>query len=367
MPILNIKNRSELLNNKVEEAFKAVSTPQDKRTLELKFFGRDLSDAEYEKNKFPAWGEKNGDENTYGLLGINEARLLEFQVRNNQNQKQFVILDIGGGNFSVLKSLSNEFSSKFPDIKFIFIGARGEPCNDKPLISNNTELVLFGEFFVENLTNELSKRNINYPIDIVLCNYTFRHLVLPVDLTSQIIDLLRPNSGILLADSFDYKLSNEQPIKTRTDYKKIRNNKMIWLLHQTGGQFLFSGEQDQYGQFIFKKGKVTSNLPLAYTDRIEKLINPQLTSQKETAVYSIDKTLEKPVTTQIIESSQNNILFALTGHSEFFNEISSLLPNNYYLSEQIIHSSIVPVSIFSVKTDDDNPVHKEDNNIRGLN
>ena len=67
----------------------------------------------------------------------------------------------------------------------------------------------FNQFKIENISDELAKRgfNLENKVDLVVSNWTLRHLVDPFGTLKQIYGFLTPTGGKFLSNGFLFKFS----------------------------------------------------------------------------------------------------------------------------------------------------------------
>ncbi|KTD05237.1 hypothetical protein OQJ19_09120 [Fluoribacter gormanii] len=257
----------------------------------------------------------------YYLCGVDEFLLIKNIIKNNPERKEFYLLDIGAGDFSLSSYLTEQIndSQEIPkDIEINIIGIRGEnyegPELEKIGICN---LYKFGRFQIENLTDEFKLRNLplTQKVDVILSRWTFIHLVDGVGTLLQAYNLLKPFTGILLADGCYYLRNNKNP----SDYVP---EDMWHLLIELEVPFLIrpydlGGSLDQF--LIRRKDDRECELPYRYTN-----IQPISKSSQSYSGYVVS--FETP--RDIILDDSNMKRCQLSGDKELYGYIFDALDTN---------------------------------------
>lgn len=257
----------------------------------------------------------------YDLCGVDEFLLIKKIIENNRERRLFYILDIGAGDFSLCSHLTREINESqeiSKDIEINIIGIRGEsyegPEIEKIGICN---LYKFGRFQIENLIDEFNLRNLNLiqEIDIILSRWTFIHLVDGIGTLLQAYNLLKPFTGILLADACYYLRNNKKP----SEYVP---EDMAHLLIELEVPFLIrpydiGGSLDQF--MIRRKDNKECELPYRYAS-----IQPIPKSSQSYSGYVVS--FEAPRNTILDDSKMERC--QLCGDKELYEYIFDTLDTN---------------------------------------
>ncbi len=160
------------------------------------------------------WGYNGSD--YYTLCYVDQHNwFLDFLHRSEQ-QKQFVALDIGAGDFSFGNTLAagiNADSRLRNDISVTIISLRGEANPEAEyVLVGKCELLNLGAFKIEELFEEFKNRRIDIEngVDLIVSSWTFRHLVDPTGTFLQTLRLLRPETGRLFMDGFFFLFEDQK-------------------------------------------------------------------------------------------------------------------------------------------------------------
>ena len=155
--------------------------------------------------------EKNWDFNgasRYKLCGVDEYQLLQTMVTNNPQQNIFRILDIGAGRFEWVDSITKKFSQDHPNKKLIAYGLSAEKCTDIKTDFDNSSTIHLCSFKTEDVTSEFASKNLLKDLldktDMTVSRFVLKHMVDPIGTLQQLTTFLRPQTGILLTDSFKF-------------------------------------------------------------------------------------------------------------------------------------------------------------------
>jgi len=202
---------------------------------------------------FSGWGTYNGSEFGYGLMHLDEIKILKQIIQDHPERKDFYILDIGAGNFAFsygLAKMINKDNAISSDIKIHLYGVRaeggtglGDTQDISEFIGNKCVLHNLGLFKTENLFESLKERNINLKnkFDFIVSRWSFVHFVDPIGTLEQAYDLLIPQSGIILMDSFRLLLqddpTNESPKNLLNMWNFLESLKVPYIASLSGVQY----------------------------------------------------------------------------------------------------------------------------------
>jgi len=186
-----------------------------------------------------SWGLYNGNSN-YNLCGVKEYEAMKKLIlKDYPSRKEFYALDIGAGNFQFNKGLAEYLNKQddLPnDITIHIIGVRGE-SNDEykgAVTTGRCKMYNLGAFKTEEIFEQFKDLgfDLKNKLDLVVSHFCFRHFADPVGTFVQTYNLLRPNSGLILLDGFNFLYESDHP--TRVDF----NKQMTQLFLDTGAPFL---------------------------------------------------------------------------------------------------------------------------------
>ena len=302
----------------------------------------------------------NGEDNKYEICDINEHRwVVAFIKKNCSEKKDFYVMDIGAGKFCLGKAIADTINQQIlegnlpKDISVTILNLRGEQNpNEESIQSGNCHLLNLGAFKIENILEEFKKRNISIEnkVDLILSRWTFIHFVDPVGTFAQTLQLLRPETGLLLMDRFNYLYENQTFDNTFTLEDTDRN--LIHLLLNTNVQFVMKFDRTG-SQFALKKE--TSDciyIPLEY----KTLQHDPLRSIANYATQFKGDYLKN----NRVNLPQAQAKEALYGHKDLFNELASYSarPSVLYRSIQR-RESLEENSLFKAIKDDDDALLTE--------
>jgi hypothetical protein len=231
-------------------------------------------DKAFEANKDATWADwLCCGSDYYELVGLNDDNLLKNLALDNRQKKDIYIIDLGGGKgdwgrhaMDVLQSEAHKKSGK----RFhIFSVTGGKECDEAAQKKGNVTLYQFNQFKIENLDEEFSKRGFNLKdnVDLIVSNWTLRHLVDPFGTLKRMYGLLTPIKGKLMSNGFLFMFNDSPDLKTFP-----LNNENI--LAQSNATVLFRDyrKQRDTGQFLLVRGdKNELRIPLEYTDKVQSI------------------------------------------------------------------------------------------------
>lgn len=230
----------------------------------------------------------------YGLFGIDEEKLVDYLI--SLGKKDVYIMDVGCARGRWGHNIKDLLEKKYKnnDIKFhIFSITGGNECEESTYISDNVILHQFNLFKIENIDEELAKRNFDLKdkVDVIVSRWTLRHLVDPFGTVERLYTLLNPSGGKLLSNGFLFRFYG-------TDIKKIEavpayhryifthSNATVLYRHWDSGR--------DAGQFMLERNNEKSlELPLHYTGSVQHVgDNCQCASGTITEFQVMDKTIQ---------------------------------------------------------------------------
>ncbi len=244
---LNYTNRTKEINAKIDHAYEKIS-----------------------KHNASEWGLYNG-KSQYKMFIASETYLLQNLINNNKEQKEFYILEVGAGNFQFGKYLAEFINQqindgKLPkDITVNIISTRGEKNLKNPYFKDgNCQLWEFGNFKIENLIEEFKNKglgDLNGKFDLIMSNYTLRHLVDPLGTFLQMHDLVK-KGGIILTDTFKFKVQDYQ-----NSHAHNATGILLSYLHDAGDEILVKKGRDDrsYPAIAVRKQGEDVKIPLNYS------------------------------------------------------------------------------------------------------
>jgi len=280
----------------------------------------------------------NGDhENPYEICELNEYSLIKSMIQANPDRKSFYVMDIGAGNFGFGRGLAkflNESTDIPNDVQVHIISVRGEDNTYPPVkIEGICISYEIGGFQVENISDELDRcgLDITEKLDLIVSSHTFRHLVDPVGTFSQMYNLLRPGTGLMMANNdFDYYLQKENG---SNEFGETMN-----ILQKTWAPFVYKGSVE--GFILRRPDNKTCCLPFNYVG-LENEIEEE---RKELSGKRI-------VLKKVLTKESNNVL-EINNDKNFNMDITiesvTQLPD--YFKRQIDNEEIIEAQIKEERT-----------------
>lgn len=223
-----------------------------------------------QKMKNVYWGLKNGKYDGYTLMGIDEQTLLK-EVINNSKNEDIYILDAGAaaggwGDYISDRALEIGTSKRI----HIYSVTGGNELQEGIIIKKNITLHQFSNFKLENISEEFKRLNINLDnkFDLIVSNWTLKHLVDPVGTLLQLYTLLSPEKGKLLANGFNIGIEGESNIEN-----KYINKNWERLLAAGSAKVVF--KLDNFNLlsdfYLIKDSKAKLQIPFKYKTDINSL------------------------------------------------------------------------------------------------
>lgn|GEM_PF-1523337 len=254
--------------------------PQDVQS-EIESAFSDLSGHAYS-----GWGKFNGETHYY-LMGIDEYALLKkIILEAPSTQKEFYVLDIGAGNFSLGEGIANFINGDkdLPnDITVHIFGIRGEKNAEDPIIKDKRCVRYnLGAFPIENMESEFKKLGFDLEgkLDLIVSRWTFVHFVDPVGTFVQAYNLLRPQTGLVLMDGFrllfedskegDYWFQEVYEYGPKSTYNFGRQMMNFFAVLQAPFLVRNKGERAARYQFIVRRPNASPiAIPMDYITKIQ--------------------------------------------------------------------------------------------------
>lgn len=234
-----------------------------------------------------AWQYK-GDA-SYKIGNINEFALIKSIIKNNPDRKAFYFADIGAGNFALSRGLVEKINADpevSQDVIVHIISVTAEP-NRSPLnaTSGKCRTYELSDFKIECMEDEFKRvameKTLGFDLknfcDGIFTRWCLIHLIDPLGTLVQMINMLRAETGLLLADGFKFTLNETM---RGEDYR----NNLFTLLNAIQMPFLVStyttddmglmfrtGNEVSINHFVLKKpNNKPCELPLRYQFLFEK-------------------------------------------------------------------------------------------------
>jgi hypothetical protein len=162
----------------------------------------------------------------YTLMGIDEEKLFALLVCD-EHKNDIYIVDVGcgkGGWGRLARNffLRNEAWKNSGKRIHIFSITGGRECEDIVEQTDHVTLYQLNQFKIENIDEEFSKRgfNLKNKVDVIVSNWTLRHLVDPFRTLEQMYNLLA-DKGILMSNGFLFKLDDSAEVKVFPSYNRL--------------------------------------------------------------------------------------------------------------------------------------------------
>lgn len=175
----------------------------------------------------------------------------------------------GGWGKNAMEILQSEACKKSGKKFHIFSVTGGEECNEMVQENGHVTLYQFNQFKIETIDEEFSKRGFNFAgkVDLIVSNWTLRHLVDPFGTLKRMYSLLTPAQGILMSNGFLFKFNNSDEVQgfprgnenilTHTNATPLFRS---WNIGRDADQFLLIRDNDN-----------ALDLPLEYTGEIYEI------------------------------------------------------------------------------------------------
>lgn len=206
---------------------------------------------------------------TYGIAGIKECELICSLIANQPLQSTFNVIDFGLGHGRWGEHLAQSIHQNVDKIglgralSVAIYCVREEPFGYAVGRLGICRIHKIGSFKIEEIAEEFKRRGLDLDsqVDCVLSNRSLEHLVDPLGTFTQILNLMRPHSGIALVNGFDVQIEEES--------KSDPHVRMLQILSQTNATFLRARDRakPEVDQFILRRRDETPcQLPMEYME-----------------------------------------------------------------------------------------------------
>jgi len=284
----------------------------------------------------------------YWLCDVNKYNLITTLIKEAPpEQTDFYFLDIGAGNFQWSNDLAESLNrSKIrPGATYHIIGLRGEKYKEAEIRKDGNCIVYsFGAFKIEQLNQELKRRNIDITnkVSLIVSRWTFKHLADPVGTLLQACNLLTPNHGILLCDGlytyFEDVVGQEetlQPLEYSSFESLSHLRKHQTLLLSLLGVSFFEQDAGQAAAFMLKREKkeVITLKDVKYGKTIKKYFSMEVCGCQA---------LTKLETTQWLSIAIHRVIFCSLKDSYLTTQTKVIGNNEEFLSWCKTHNLFDP-------------------------
>lgn len=290
-------------------------------------------DIAFEQNKEAderSWRD-NGD-STYELLGIDDDLMLEYLASKNPEKEDIYIIDVGcaQGNWghNALQILQNEACKKSGKRFHIFSVTGGKECQEMIKQKDHVTLYQLNYFKIENIDEEFLKRgfDLKEKVDLIVSNWTLRHLVDPFGTLKRMYGLLTPTQGMVLSNGFLFKFDNSDEIQAfpEDSYNIFTHANATPLFRN------YSAGRDA-GQFLLmRNNKNELEIPLEYTENVHYIGPRYQCASEHVTVFKIGSFIKPNFDVNDIEGSPQlyydksddqrckNLYDSLNAHKLFF-------------------------------------------------
>jgi len=211
----------------------------------------------------------NGRDTYVGNLGINDLKLaLEIIQKGIQRgQKEFIFFDLGAGNFQWGRSLAKTIQQNFShaNITVTIVSVTGERYDIKMIQQDVPWIVLheIDAFKVEDLLKELLKRGLNLEdqVDLLVSSFCLLHLIDPLGTVSQSLNLLKPNTGVLLSNGCHLNIN----VGSEKKLSGSRYPTFAKLLYMMKLPFIIA-KSNNYAFMVQRNNQAPCQIPVSYGD-----------------------------------------------------------------------------------------------------
>ncbi len=241
----------------------------------------------------------------YGLLGINDKLLLKHLASENQEKEDVYIIDVGcargGWGRHAMRILQSKACKKSGKRFHIFSVTGGKECEEIVQQEGHVTLYQLNRFKIENIDEELSKRGFDLKgkVDLIVSNWTLRHLVDPFGTLKRMYSLLTSNQGMLLSNGFLFKFNDSDKVRA---FPEKNENILIhanatpifraWDCGRDTGQFL-----------LMRNNKKELEIPLEYTSNISFISHRYQCASAAVTVFNKGSLVKQNFDPDFIEGS----------------------------------------------------------------
>lgn len=221
----------------------------------------------------------NGD-GFYNLMGFDERKLIHDIALSKPSKKDIYLVDLGAASGGWGDQAERYINSELTDSDqhfHIFSITGFEELKQEQVTVGKVTHYRINRFKIENLLSELKKRKLTDlvgKVDLLVSNWTLRHLVDPFGTLEQMYSLLTPAAGILMSNGFHFVLrdtSGQADLDERRD-EKIRSMRGFWqVFNHSSAEYVFKrweyeGDLDQF--MLVKRNTKPLSLPLTYVGNV---------------------------------------------------------------------------------------------------
>lgn len=213
------------------------------------------------------------------LCEINQISLLKHLIKTSpKDQKDFYVLDVGDESYSDDQFVwVNNFCNMIQKEDLLnekqihIIGVRKEKyTGESKEKKGNCFLYKIGAFNIEEIDKELEKIEFKEKFDLILLkSYLDQSPIDPLGTFSQVINCLRPETGLLLSRGFTIFSKEDNPLEFLKKPRGYQNFRMIQVLESLGTSYLTYVPDNPriINQFILKRDMQDPlKLPVCYSE-----------------------------------------------------------------------------------------------------
>jgi len=256
----------------------------------------------------------NGSE-AYGLLGLEDDKMLRNLAFENPDKKDIYIIDVGcsrgdWGENALWILWKDEACKKSGKRYHIFSLTGGKECDEIILRREHVTLYQFNQFKIENIDEELSKRGFNLKnnVDLIVSRWTLRHLVDPFGTLKRMYGLLTPAQGKLMSNGFLFMFNGSDAIRSfPEDHPNIlsHTNTVLFDDNRYGrdiGHFIL--------HFLLVRNDINDlRIPLAYTNKIGIIGPKEEIDSNMVTIYEKESNFNSSFDLEYIEDTYNHNLY----------------------------------------------------------
>lgn len=219
------------------------------------------------------WGLFDGT-GFYNLMNLEEKHLIKNLANRDDSRTDIYLVDVGaakGGWGRDVESFIKEELSNCEKHFHIFSLTGGNELKEEIVEDENVTHYRLSQFKIENIGSELLKRgyNLSGKVDLMVSNWTLRHLVDPFGTLEDMYGLLNPHHGILLSTGFRFMMMDSIGSPIYNDFRsRVMSTNQCWAtlsLTSTTCVFRHSIDSAGIGQFmLIRTNDHLLNLQLDY-------------------------------------------------------------------------------------------------------